>query len=181
MFYLMFALPSWPFAVRWMRSDILNTPLSKSCMTLGGLVLYWLLYLCMCNFLDPMYLEHILVLIGIQDYILNTFDFLEFRILLLLLLLPFSCHGFSKTATSITLKLYVLTEQVQCALQIEILLTFINDLDLYNLLLHFVLFWSISQNSKPLCQNIFRFSDYIAYTPWLKVVFFLSWLYLQVK
>ena len=62
MFYLMFALLSWPFSVGRIRCNILNTPLSKSLMTLGGLV-------------------------GVQDYILNTFVFLEFRIIILLLLL----------------------------------------------------------------------------------------------
>ena len=50
------------FIVSSIHRDILNTPLSKSLVTLGGLV-------------------------GVQDYILNTFVFLEFRIILLLLLL----------------------------------------------------------------------------------------------
>ena len=59
----MFALPFHDLsAVRRIRSDILNTPLSKSFMTLD-------------------------VLVGVQDYILNTFVFLEFRIIILLLLL----------------------------------------------------------------------------------------------
>ena len=69
-----------------MHGNILNTPLSKSLMTLGGLV-------------------------GVQDYILNTFDFVEFRIIIIIiiiLLLPHFCfHGFSKTTIRIALKLLV--------------------------------------------------------------------------
>ena len=35
-----------------------------------------------------------LVIIGVQDYILNTFDFVEFRIIIILLLPHFCFHGF---------------------------------------------------------------------------------------
>ena len=79
------------FIVNSIHRDILNTPLSKSLVTLGGLVI-----------------------IGVQDYILNTFDFVEFRIIIIIiiLLLPHFCfHGFSKTTNQIALKLLVHTNK----------------------------------------------------------------------
>ena len=79
------------FIVSSIHHDILNTPLSKSLVTLGGLV-------------------------GVQDYILNTFEFVEFRIIIIIiiiiLLLPLFCfHGFSKTTNRIALKLLVHTNK----------------------------------------------------------------------
>ena len=123
-------------------SDILNTPLSKSFMTLGGLVI-------------------------IQDYILNTFVFLEFRITSSSSSsssspsYSFCVHGFSKTTARIDLKLYITYSQTINALLIEISLTLINDLDLYSYKRTFTILVYISKCS---LSNVFKFSDKIANT-----------------
>ena len=79
-------------------------------MTLGGLVII------------------IIIIIGVQDYILNTFEFVEFGIIIIiiihLLLLPHFCfHSFSKTTDSDCPETSCTYYYVQSSSLIEIIMT----------------------------------------------------------
>ena len=105
------------------------------------------------------------IIIGVQDYILNTFDFVEFRIIIIIIILLLLLFSFFLVLRSRFLKnyctdcsetlLYILINSNASSL-IENILTLNNDLDLYILRTVFCLSWAISQ--KPLVEylHIFR-------------------------
>ena len=81
-------------------------------MTLGGLVI--IIIGVQDYILNTFDFVEFRIIIGVQDYILNTFDFVEFRIIIIIkiILLPHFCfHGFSKTSNQIALKLLVHTNK----------------------------------------------------------------------